>query len=97
MKFLEDPYQTLGAGLAPLVGLIVICLGMTGVGAGDVDWFGLILRWIHFLAGITWIGLLYFFNLINAGFLKCLDGPTKNIVIPQLMPALSIGSAMVRP
>jgi hypothetical protein len=47
----------------------------------------LIVRWIHFLAGITWIGLLYFFNLINAGFLKSLDGPTKNIVIPKLMPA----------
>ena len=47
----------------------------------------LLLRWAHFLAGITWIGLLYFFNLINAAFLKSLDGPTKNIVIPKLMPA----------
>ena len=49
--------------------------------------FGLLLRWTHFLAGIVWIGLLYFFNLINAAFLKSLDGPTKNIVIPKLMPA----------
>jgi uncharacterized membrane protein len=47
---------------------------------------GMLLRWLHFLAGITWIGLLYFFNLINAGFLKSLDGPTKNVVIPKLMP-----------
>ena len=23
------------------------------------------LRWSHFVAGITWIGLLYFFNLVN--------------------------------
>lgn len=84
---MEDPYQTLGAGFALAVGLIVVYLGMAGVGAGDADWFGLIVRWIHFLAGITWIGLLYFFNLINAGFLKSLDGPTKNIVIPKLMPA----------
>ena len=45
------------------------------------------LRWVHFLAGITWIGLLYFFNLINAAFLKSLDGPTKNVVIPKLMPS----------
>lgn len=22
-------------------------------------------RWLHFLAGITWIGLLYFFNFVN--------------------------------
>ncbi|MCC6140109.1 MAG: urate hydroxylase PuuD [Nitrospira sp.] len=46
----------------------------------------MIMRWVHFLAGITWIGLLYFFNLVNAAFLKSLDGPTKNIVIPKLMP-----------
>ncbi len=24
-----------------------------------------ILRWIHFLAGITWIGLLYYFNFVQ--------------------------------
>ena len=60
---------------------------MVGVSVGDADWFGLLFRWIHFLAGIVWIGLLYFFNLINAAFLKSLDGPTKNIVIPKLMPA----------
>ena len=77
MKFLEDPYQTLGAGFALAVGLIIVYLGIAGVNAGDADWFGMIVRWIHFLAGITWIGLLYFFNLINAGFLKSLDGPTK--------------------
>ena len=23
-------------------------------------------RWLHFLAGITWIGLLYYFNLVQA-------------------------------
>ena len=23
----------------------------------------MVLRWVHFVAGITWIGLLYFFNL----------------------------------
>jgi uncharacterized membrane protein len=87
MKFLEDPMQTMGAGFALALVLIVVFLGMAGVGAGDADWVGIIVRWIHFLAGITWIGLLYFFNLINAAFLKSLDGPTKNIVIPKLMPS----------
>jgi uncharacterized membrane protein len=44
------------------------------------------LRWIHFLAGIVWIGLLYFFNLVNVPFLKELDAPTKGKVVPSLMP-----------
>ncbi|HLZ32531.1 MAG TPA: urate hydroxylase PuuD [Nitrospira sp.] len=87
MKFLEDPMQTMGAGFALALVLIVVYLGLSGVGAGEADWVGMLFRWVHFLAGITWIGLLYFFNLINAAFLKSLDGPTKNIVIPKLMPS----------
>ncbi|MDX1914243.1 MAG: urate hydroxylase PuuD [Methylophilus sp.] len=27
-------------------------------------------RWIHFLAGVTWIGLLYYFNLVQMAALK---------------------------
>jgi len=46
----------------------------------------LIFRWLHFIAGITWIGHLYFFNLVNVNLMKALDGPTKGKVIPQLMP-----------
>ena len=87
MKFLESPMQTIGAGFVLAAVLIAAYLGIAGIGAGDVDWVGMLFRWVHFLAGIVWIGLLYFFNLINAAFLKSLDGPTKNIVIPKLMPA----------
>src|ERR1700720_700493 len=45
----------------------------------------MLLRWIHFLAGITWIGLLYFFNLVNVPLMKELDLPTKGKVMPALM------------
>lgn len=46
----------------------------------------IILRLLHFLAGIIWIGHLYYFNLVNVNLMKALDGPTKGKVIPQLMP-----------
>jgi len=47
------------------------------------------LRWLHFLAGITWIGLLYFFNLVNVPLQKKLDPDTKKKVNPDLLlPAL---------
>src|SRR2546427_2605299 len=44
-----------------------------------------ILRWLHFVAGITWIGLLYFFNLVNVPFQKGLDADTKKKVNPDLL------------
>lgn len=46
----------------------------------------LVLRWAHVVAGIVWIGHLYFFNWVNAHFAKVLDGPTKKTVVPELMP-----------
>jgi len=45
----------------------------------------MLLRWVHFLAGITWIGLLYFFNLVNVPLMKELDASTKGKVMPALM------------
>ncbi len=45
----------------------------------------MLLRWVHFLAGITWIGLLYFFNLVNVPLMKELDPTTKGKVMPALM------------
>ena len=50
------------------------------------DLVEILLRTLHFLAGIVWIGHLYFFNLVNVNLMKALDGPTKGKVIPQLMP-----------
>src|SRR5258705_13854918 len=45
----------------------------------------IILRWSHFVAGITWIGLLYFFNLVNVPVQKSLDADTKKKVNPDLL------------
>ena len=45
-----------------------------------------IFRWVHVVAGITWIGLLYFFNFVNSGFAPTMDGDTKKKVVPELMP-----------
>jgi len=50
----------------------------------------LILRWFHFLAGITWVGLLYFFNLINVPFMKQVDAAMKPKIFQNLtLPALN--------
>lgn len=50
----------------------------------------IVLRLIHFLAGITWVGLLYFFNLINVPFMKTVDAAAKPKILENLtLPALN--------
>lgn len=35
-----------------------------------MEWHEPILKWLHVFAGIMWIGLLYFFNFVNAAAVK---------------------------
>ncbi len=45
-----------------------------------------LIRWMHVIAGIMWIGHLYFFNFVNANLAKTYDADTKKKVVPELMP-----------
>ena len=48
--------------------------------------FHLFFRWLHVIAGIVWIGHLYFFNFVNIQLQGSLDDATKKVLNPQLMP-----------
>ncbi|MBI5200516.1 MAG: urate hydroxylase PuuD [Elusimicrobia bacterium] len=50
------------------------------------DGVHLFFRWLHVIAGITWIGHLYFFNFVNLPLQGSLDDAGKKAVNPQLMP-----------
>ncbi len=46
-----------------------------------------VLRWIHFLSGITWIGILYYFNFIQTPFFGTeLGGGAKSAMTRELVP-----------
>ncbi len=48
------------------------------------------IRWFHIIAGILWVGLLYFFNLINVPFMKQVDAASKPKIFQYLtLPALN--------
>ena len=46
----------------------------------------LLMRWMHVIAGITWIGHLYFFNFVNVPLQAALDDAGKKAVNPKLLP-----------
>ena len=51
-----------------------------------MDALHLILRWLHVVASIMWIGHLWFFNFVNAQLAKTYDADSKKKVVPELMP-----------
>ncbi len=46
----------------------------------------IVLRWIHFLSGIIWIGLLYYFNLVAFPAMKELEAPARGQAYLAIMP-----------
>jgi uncharacterized membrane protein len=45
----------------------------------------MVLRWIHLIFGIIWIGLLYFFNLVLTPAMKQVDPAVRVKIYPALM------------
>ncbi|NWF38997.1 hypothetical protein F3F96_07610 [Mariprofundus sp. NF] len=75
MKILLNHRLTIIAGFALAAILVVLC--PTGGAKFAEHWYAATTRWGHFLAGITWIGILYYFNFIQAPFLKNASAETK--------------------
>ena len=45
-----------------------------------------LLRWIHFLAGIAWIGLLYYFNFVQTPFFAETEPAVRSGAVQKLVP-----------
>ena len=80
-KFFENLGMVLVAGFA--LAVVIAVLPDSGyansVGANNL-WLG-IFQWLHVFFGITWIGLLYYFNFVQI--------PTMPSVPAELKPGLS--------
>ena len=66
--------------LVLVAGLVLALVVMFGAHAGLVD-ANTIFRWLHVFFGITWIGLLYYFNFVQI--------PTMPKIPAELKPGIS--------
>jgi len=79
MKIFTDHRWTIGTGVILTLVLIAIGVKTTMAGGGNytgVDPFGLA-RYGHIIAGVTWIGLLYYFNFVQVPSLGGVSAETK--------------------
>jgi len=63
--------------LALLIGIVLLAAAMFGL-HGDMmsgDYWAQFLRYLHVLAGILWIGLLYYFNFVQIPTMPKIDPP----------------------
>jgi uncharacterized membrane protein len=73
---LEKPYRAIGLGAA-LAFVFLLLFHHSDFGGG---YFGPFFTFLHVVSGITWIGLLYYFNLVQI--------PTMPAIPAELKPAI---------
>ena len=48
--------------------------------------FNMLFRWAHILVGITWIGLLYYFNFVQTEYFKEAEDSARKDAVTKLAP-----------
>src|SRR3954466_15790097 len=78
--------------LAGIVLLIVLLIGVNSV-FGDVvarmsdhAWWAFVMRWLHVLSGVMWIGLLWYFNFVQTPSMPKIPDEQKPAVGKVIAP-----------
>ena len=84
-KFFGNLHLVLLTGLVLAVVLIYVFSGWTGGSAEAVG--NAVLRWLHLFFGITWIGLLYYFNFVQVPTMPKVPAELKKGVTGYIAPS----------
>ena len=57
--------QSLGRTVTASVVLVILLAALVGNVAYDHAWGAFVMRWLHVVSGIMWIGLLWYFNFVQ--------------------------------
>jgi uncharacterized membrane protein len=83
---LQSLGRTIIAGIALLIVLIVIAGGFAHGVAPDQAWLAFLMRWLHVISGVMWIGLLWYFNFVQIPSMPKIPDEQKPAVSKVIAP-----------
>lgn len=84
-KLLSNFRTTILLSLALAV-LMIIAFGSAAAGGFDLSFWQAVFRWVHVLAGILWIGLLYYFNFVQIRVMPSIPAELKPAIGKHIAP-----------
>ena len=80
--------RTITAGVVLLVILLIIVAAAgASIPAGTHAWWLFAMRWLHVLAGVMWIGLLWYFNFVQTPSMPKIPDEHKPAISKVIAPA----------
>lgn len=69
-----------------LAGVMIFAFGRIAPGGFDIGFWQASARWVHVVAGILWIGLLYYFNFVQIRVMPSIPAELKPAVSKHIAP-----------
>ena len=69
-----------------LAGVMIFAFGRIAPGGFDNSFWQAVFRWVHVVAGILWIGLLYYFNFVQIRVMPSIPAELKPAIGKHIAP-----------
>jgi len=84
-------FQSLGRTVTAGVVLLVVLLLLVGLATGqminpDMGWIRFVMRWLHVISGVMWIGLLWYFNFVQIPSMPKIPDEQKPAISKVIAP-----------
>ena len=87
MGLLATPLRAVMAGL--ILTAIILGIWMAYIGVDRIGLVSFLLRWVHVLASIVWLGQVFFINFVQIVALKELDEAGRAGVMKSVVPRVA--------
>ncbi len=80
--------NTVVSGVILAIIMIIVLFLWHGTGlALDMGWWSFLLRWLHVLSGVMWIGILWYFNFVQIPTMPSIPDELKPAIGKHIAPA----------
>jgi uncharacterized membrane protein len=87
-RIIENPWGSLGAGFAAAI--VVLLVWVAAAGSDGVGFLSFLLRWVHVVAAMVWVGLIVFVNFIQLIAMRAADERARDFMHISVVPQVAL-------
>ena len=83
----QSPGRTVGAGVVLCIVIVALATVASGRGfEGGHAYATFIMRWLHVLSGVLWVGLLWYLNFVQVPTVPAIPAEQRGAITGHIMP-----------